>query len=196
MAISENTKAQYRTSVRHIQRMEDELGLDISLPFTLGKTLNYVGFLLDERGCSAKTVGQYLSRIRMLHLCRGFDVASLRPPIVNMILKGGEHWDNINKTLIGKPKRVPVTIKVLKYLKRALYESNFGNEKKLRIWLICCVLWNGSLRVHEALSKTKSEFDPTTTLCAEDVEIVTFKNAGVEKALLRIHFKSPKERRG
>ena len=104
MAISENTKSQYRTAVRHIERIETELGIDMSLPFDLGKTLNYVGFLLNDRKCSSKTVSQYLSGIRKLHLCKGIDVASLRPQIVNLILKGREHWENVNDTLKGKPK--------------------------------------------------------------------------------------------
>ena len=145
MAISENTKQQYRTAIKHINRIEEELKIDMSLPFDLGKTLNYVGFLLRDRGCCAKTVGQYLSGIRMLHLCKGLDIASLRPPIVNMILKGREHWDNVNNTLMKKPKRVPVTIKVLKYIKRVFAESSYDKEKKVRLWLIGFLLWNGSL---------------------------------------------------
>ena len=156
MALAENTKSQYRTAVNHIERIENQLGIDMSLPFTVGKTLNYVGYLLEDRNCSSKTVAQYLSGVRMLHLCHGMDVASLRPPVVNLILRGREHWENIQSTLLSKPKRVPVTIKVMKFLKRSITESNWNDEKKMRIWLICCLLWNGSLCVHENLSKTKN----------------------------------------
>ena len=88
MAIAENTKSQYRTAIRHIQRIESELNVDMSLPFDIRKTLNYVGYLLEDRKCSSKTVAQYLCGVRMLHLCKGMDVGSLRPPIINMILKG------------------------------------------------------------------------------------------------------------
>ena len=116
MALANNTKSQYKTAVKHIERVEKELKVDMSLPFTIDKTLNYVGYLMGDRGCSSKTVAQYLSGVRMLHLCRGLDVAALRPPIVNLVLKGREHWDNVQKTLSSKPTRVPVTISVLKYL--------------------------------------------------------------------------------
>ena len=71
-----------------------------------------------------------------------------------------------------------MTIKVLKYLKRVLHESTFNTEKKLRIWAICCLLWNGSLRIHEVLSKTKKEFDPLVTLCGKDIEVVRFEEGG------------------
>ena len=194
LALAHNTKSQYKTAVKHMERIEKDLSIDMSLPFTIAKTLNYVGYLMDERGCSSSTISQYLSGVRMLHLCRGFDADSLRPPIVNMILKGRTHWDNVQKTLQNKPRRLPVTIKVLKYLKQAIHEREWSTEKKLRLWCICCLMWNGSLRVHEVLSKSKDEFDPITTLTMNDVEILA-PGETPEVSILRIHLKSPKERR-
>ena len=83
----------------------------------------------------------------------------------------------------------------MKFLKRKLAESNFTEEKKLRLWVICCLLWNGSLRIHEVLSRTKKNYDPLTTLCCQDVEVVQFQNEGITQSLIRLHLKSPKERR-
>ena len=123
LALAQNTKSQYKTAVRHIERVTETTGKDMSLPFDLPKTLNYVGYLIEDRGCSSKTIGQYLSAVRMLHLCQGMDVSCLRPPIVSLILKGREHWENVQKTLSKKPQRVAVTLKVLKYLKRAIKET-------------------------------------------------------------------------
>ena len=133
LSLANNTKSQYKTAIRHIERIEADLKIDMSLPFTIGKTLNYVGYLLEERGCGHNTIAQYLSGVRMLHLCKGMDIAALRPPIVSLILKGREHWDNVQKTLNQKPERVPVTIKVLKFIKRAINIENWTKEKKLRI---------------------------------------------------------------
>ena len=131
----------------------------------------------------------------MLHLCKGMDTESLRPPIVNLILKGREHWDNVRQLISKKPKRVPVTLKVLKYLKRKIREADWPEERKLRIWFVCSLMWNGSLRVHEVLSKTKDNFDPLTTLCSEDLELISFEDSGVEKSLLRIHLISPQRKK-
>ena len=39
MALAENTKSQYGTAIKHIERIQSELQIDISLPFTIGKTL-------------------------------------------------------------------------------------------------------------------------------------------------------------
>ena len=195
MALAEETKAQYRTAIRHIERAAQILNTDMSLPFNITKTLNYVGYLLEDRKVSSKTVSQYLSAVRMLHLCQGFETEFLRPQIVSLILKGREHYENAIDTIHKKPKRVAVTINVLKFMKRKLSESNFTTEKKLRLWSICCLMWNGSLRVHEVLSKNKTEFDPLITLCTEDIEIIETKVDNQDKSLIRLHLKSPKENR-
>ena len=60
MAVAESSKAQYKTAIRHIYRVEEELGVDMSLPFTIPKTLNYVGRMLYTRKCQYKTVNRYL----------------------------------------------------------------------------------------------------------------------------------------
>lgn len=124
LAISENSKAQYKTAVKHIERISQTLQIDMSLPFDITKTLNYVAYLLEDRGVSSKTVSQYLSAVRMYHLCQGMDPTSLRPPIISLILKGREHWENVQKTLQQKPQRVAVTLKVLKFLKRKILETS------------------------------------------------------------------------
>ena len=118
LGLAENSKSNYRTAARHIKRCEEFTGMDMSLPFTIEKTLNYVGYLLSERGVSHGTVDQYLSGVRMLHLCQNLDISSLRPPIVALILKGRQHWENIQNTINKKPKRVAVTLSIMKFLKR------------------------------------------------------------------------------
>ena len=57
MAISKNTKSQYSTAMKHIERCAIYTNTVMNLPFTLTMTLNYVGFLLDIRKVSSNTVG-------------------------------------------------------------------------------------------------------------------------------------------
>ena len=121
LALTETSKSQYKTAAKHIKRCETYLNVDMSLPFTIQKTLNYVGFLLSVRKVSAGTVNQYLSGVRMLHLCQMMDPSCLRPGIIDLILKGQEHWENIQATLNMKPKRVAVTLGVMKYIKKKLF---------------------------------------------------------------------------
>ena len=196
MALTNETKAQYNTALNHIARVEEYTGSEMSLPFDVTKTLNYVGYLLEVRGCTAKTVSSYLSALRMLHLCQGMDPSCLRPTIVTLILRGQEHFDEVRKTLEQKPKRIAVTVAVMKLLKRMIAETDFDIELKLRLWVICCLMWNGSLRSSEVMSRTENEFDPATTLCTEDIELLNLNlSNGMEKEIIRLHIKSPKERR-
>ena len=182
--------------MNHIGRAEKELGVKLEIPWSVTETLNYVGFLLEKRRCASKTVGCYLSAIRMLHLCSCYDPGCLRPEIVNLVLRGKEHFEEAKATLEQKPKRVAVTVTVLKLLLRKIRESAMTEEKKTRLWLISCLMWNASLRVSEVLSKREKEYDPLTTLCEGDVECVSVEvSPGVRKEFLKYHVKSPKERR-
>ena len=196
MGTSKATKDQYATAIRHVARAEECLGVKMQLAWNLSSTLNYVGFLLENRNCSARSVGCYLSGIRMWHLCNGFDQACLRPSIVNLVLKGREHFEEAEKTLKGKPRRAAMTIPMMKLLLRKIRESNMRKEMKCRLWLISCLMWNGSLRVSEVLSRGENEFDPLTTLCVGDItcSTLTTPESGIIE-VLQYSIKSPKERR-
>ena len=195
LGLAENSKSNYRTAARHIQRCAEYTGIDMSLPFTIEKTLNYVGYLPSVRKVSHGTVDQYLSGVRMMHLCQNLDISSLRPPIVALILKGQQHWENIQNTINNKPKRIAVTLNIMKFIKRKLFELNWHVEKKLRVWAVCTLLWNGSLRVHEILSKEKGQFDPQTTCLAENLSIKKVMLDGIRRDVIQLHIKSPKEQR-
>ena len=60
---------------------------------------------------------------------------------------------------------------------------------------VACLLWNGSLRVHEALSKSKHEFDPQITLLTRDPIVKKLNIADKTREVIEIHLKSPKEQR-
>lgn len=150
----------------------------MDLPFDTKKTFTFVSYLLFDRGVKAKTCDKYLSGVRMFHLTKGLDVPVLRPPIISLILKGREHWDDIKDKLSKKPKRLPVTIKVMKLLKRRLRKMNWSEIKKKLVWAVCCTCWNGSFRIHELLSKSRDEFDPLSTLLEQDVKFNSFKYKG------------------
>ena len=106
LAISENTKSQYRTAMNHVKRCSEFTGKEMNLPFDLTSTLNYIGYLQEVRKVSSSTVSQYLSALRYIHLVQGQDPSCLRPDIVSLILRGREHWEQAEKTLQNKVRRV------------------------------------------------------------------------------------------
>ena len=129
----------------------------------------------------------------MSHLSRGIDSPHLRQPIVKMIIKGFAHSDALKSKLEKKLGRFPVTVPVLKYIKRKLEKINWPIEKRQRVWAVATLLWGGSLRCHEALSRECKEYDETTTLLFEDVKFCDAKIDGKWEKLLKIKLKCPKE---
>ena len=94
---------------------------------------------------------------------------SLRPPIVELLLKGTEHWESVTTTLGTKDIKTPVTTEMMMAIKRKLFEASWSIQQKFLFWAVCCLLWNGSLRVHEALSRLQTTFDPQTTLLSNNI---------------------------
>ena len=194
MALSENSKSQYQTAVNHIERCADYTGMDMSLPFNLAKTYNYVGFLLEVRKVKAAIVGQCLSALRYLHLSRGQDPGCLGPDLVCFILRGRQHFEQVEKTLLNKPVKVAMTTAIMRFIKHELLEGPFTKEEAVLSWAASTSLFTGSMRVHEMLSRS-DKFDPMSTLLYEDLELVTIKIGGQDKSLMRLKLKSPKENR-
>ena len=120
LAISENTKSQYRTAMNHVQRCSEFTGKEMKITFDITSTLNYIGFLQEVRKVSSNTVSQYLSALRYIHLVQGQDPSCLRPDIVSLILRGREHWEQVEKTLLNKVRRVAITVPLMKHIKKSL----------------------------------------------------------------------------
>ena len=193
MALARNTWSNYTTVENHINRCSLKLNSDLSFLWDIEKTLKFIGYLKTDRNCAAKTIDCYLSAVRMSHLSRGIDSPHLRQPIVKMIIKGFAHSDALKSKLEKKLGRFPVTVPVLKYIKRKLEKINWPIEKRQRVWAVATLLWGGSLRCHEALSRECKEYDETTTLLFEDVKFCDAKIDGKWEKLLKIKLKCPKE---
>ena len=195
MALAQNTKSNYQTVKNNIQRCSDLMGKDLSFPWDTSKTLCFVGYLLHTRKVKAKTVNCQLSGVRMAHIEEGLDCPSLRPPIVALLLRGKEHWENAINKLEERKTRAPVTIAMMKLIKRELCKSDLPNDSKRMIWAISCLNWAGSLRNHESLAKLRNTFDEQTTLLGQDVTFHTVKIEGKQTKMIKIKLKSTKESR-
>ena len=148
----------------------------------------FVGWLISVRKVSSATISQYLSGLRMVHLKRGMMPRNLRPDLVKTILKGHSNVDTQSKA-----PRLAMTFSVMKLLKNLLTSSNFCLEKKRLIWLVSCLAFHGSFRIHELLSRNELSYDSTTTLLGMDIRLVKTKISGVNEEFLIVHLKSPKE---
>ena len=195
MALANNTKSNYNTVKNNIHRCEVELGCNLDFPWSIGQTLHFIAYLLFTRKVMSKTVTCQLSGVRMAHIELGMDNPNLRTPLINLLLKGTEHWDNIQRKLSGAKSRTPVTIDMMRVIKRKLVEAKHDKLTKLTFWAACTLIWNGSLRVHEALARSQNEYDPQSTLLREDVDIFEANINKVNRPVIRVLIKSPKEDR-
>jgi hypothetical protein len=195
MALAMNTKSNYQTVKNNILRCEEAMDCDLSFPWETSKTLNFLAYLLFTREVKAKTANCQLSGVRMAHLELGLDSPSLRPPIVELLLKGTEHWESVSTVLSRKTMRTPVTSDMMLAMKRIIFEVNWSLEQKYIFWTVCCLLWAGSLRVHEVLSRTQDSYDPQTTLLGRDLTLTKVRVGGEDRDLIQLTLKSPKEDR-
>ena len=150
--------------------------------------LAFVGWLISVRKVSSSTISQYLSGLRVIHLKKGVWPTSLRPDIVKSILKGHEH--GAMKKCIP---RLPMTIPVMRLLKKMLTMSKMSLSTKRLFWAVCCIALHGSFRIHELLSRDEMAFDPTTTLLGKDFRKLQIKLEGQLEDVMVIHLKNPKE---
>ena len=127
--LSSNTWATYQTTINHLDTCSKDTGADISLPFNVSKTLEFVGWM-EARGLKSRTMSAYLSGLRMYHISLGYDEPSLRVPIVKLILKGQDNWDRVQAKLKGKEGRLPVTINMMKLLKNELRKAEWPVPEK------------------------------------------------------------------
>ena len=195
MALAQNTKSNYETVKNNIERCSAALQKDMSFPWDTSKTLNFVGYLLYDRKVMAKTANMQLSGVRMAHIESGHDCPCLRPPIIALLLKGKEHWDNAAVRMENSQTRAPVTIDMMKMIKRELHKADFSFERKRMIWAVTCLNWAGSLRVHESLAKFKTTFDTQATLLGDDLTIKTVKIDGKPTKMISLRLKCTKESR-
>ena len=86
-----------------------------------------MAYLIFTSRVKAIIASYQLSGVRMAHIELGFKNPNLRTPIINLLLKGTEHWDSIQKRLSESKSRTPVTIDLMKVIKRKLFESKYDS---------------------------------------------------------------------
>lgn len=193
--LSSNTWKTYQCIIKHLGKCEECTGHSMELPFNTSKMLTLVGWMINSRGLKASSISVYISALRMYHLAMGFNAPVLREPIVQLILKGKSNWDMVQRKISGEVGRLPVTNLVLKLIKKNILKMStvgFPGEEKLLVWASSTILWNGSFRVHEILSRNQMEMDPLTSLLWGDLRTREVKIDNSILTALSFRIKSPK----
>ena len=178
-----------------LQKCQSDTNTNMDFPLDTNRVIIFIHWLFTIRKVTASTVNTYLSGLRYLHIVRGSEIPILRPPIVEQLIKGKQHIDAIRKLNNDKPKRAPITLNVMKLIKKSIITWEAHNEDKAAVWAACTIAFAGCLRIHEILSKKLKEFDPNFTLLESDVVYKELKVGKDHIKILQIRLKSPKEDR-
>ena len=188
MAISSETKKKYSTALNNVEKCEQELQEKLSFPWDNRSTLIFIGWCI-KRDLKTQSIRGYLSGISKVHLALGYNQLDTSTPIMKEIFNGHSN-KHAQSNDSKRSKRQPCTLKMLKLLKNEIKCSNIPEKDKLMIWTCCTVSFYGALRPGEALSIFENYFDPSLTLCKNDVKIV--KGKGEEKDAIHLDIKHSK----
>ena len=194
-SLAQRTWGVYKTAENHLAKCAADTGNPMTPPLGRRDILLFVGWLLNTRKVRPTTVESYLSGLRTIHLVNGFDTQCLRPEIVKSIITGAKNITAIEDRACAKPRRVPVTLTLLKLLKIELNKLDKTPQFKKLTWAISCILFFGALRVHEILSREALSYDPNFTLLQENLKLKIVDVEGKDMQILQILLKSPKENR-
>jgi len=185
----------YKTVSNHIRNAQKYTGIQIKFPMKPPMILAFIGYLMEHRGIKAKSINQYLSGLRTLHLVRGLECPLLRPAIVQAVLKGRGHFDEEVSRHDFSTKRLPVTLEVMKMINILARKQEWSTMKVRLVLAVSKVLFCGGLRAGELLCTDQYSFDPNNTLLRRDVWITKKQVGGRWREILCIKLKSTKESR-
>ena len=84
--------------------------MKMKFPLQTPMILVFIAYLIEHKGLKAKSINQYLSGLRTLHLIRCIECPLLRAAIVQSVLNGRSNFDEEVSRHDFKAKRLPVTL--------------------------------------------------------------------------------------
>ena len=174
-----------------LKKCEEDTGKNLSFPMDHTKSLIFAGWLL-ERNLSHATIDKYLSGLRQLHLVAGFPDPNLRTDLLKQIIKGRKNQNTVEETVGECKSRIPITPKLMLLMKKDIQSSEMSNTKKLLIWSISSLLFNGAFRISELLASGKTTFDPFSTLLETDIVLRESRIDNEKIKLIQVTLKTEK----
>jgi hypothetical protein len=191
--LAKSTWSTYKTAERQLLQCQKETKAKMELPLSQSKILIFIDWLIRYRQVKSTTINSYLAGIRQLHIMKDIEPPNIRSAAVRMVLKGKKHIDGIQDRELTKPRRLPMTINLMKLLKAKIRTWDESNDMKLLTWTVCTAAFHGSFRIHEILTKESKTFDPDFTLLGQDVRLSEGTVEAGGRRRLSFSLKSPKE---
>ena len=117
----------------------------MGFPMSECQVLIFIAYLWEIRHLKSKTISNYLSAVRMLHLTNGDSIPCLRPSSVQLVLKGLGNKDGEEVKL--KPSREAVTLGTLELLFVLLKRDRTRSKtQRIMIWALASLCFWGGFR--------------------------------------------------
>jgi hypothetical protein len=168
MSLTRKTWSAYNTAERMLAKCCKEKRLKFEWPVPETTITKFVLWLAFDRNLNSNSIGTYLAGIRQSHINRGIEEPKIRTDRITQLLKGKANLDREKQ----KERRKPVTPDILRLIKARINDSDLVLIDKRMVWSAVAILFFGAMRGNELLCRNVQEFDPTYTLCTEDVAIV------------------------
>eukprot|EP00731_Ephydatia_muelleri_P033689 Em0035g26a len=162
-AVAPSTSTTYRAGIRKYYAFCTQFNLT---PFPGSKhTINLFAAYLSQL-LQANTTQVYLAAVTHLHLTRGFSSPAHNNPTLNLAIRGMQRSQGPAHL---RPKRLPLTIGMLKQLLKLLNSDPLSSHDKLMLKAALTFDFFGFLRVSEYTRTTRGRFDPRLHPTKSDV---------------------------
>ena len=163
-SVASSTKRQYHSCLKRYVGLCKTLDL-VVFPLQQQNVILFASEL--SSGSSCKNIKVHLAAIKFFSQIHGYTSLFTSFNRLYLLLRGIKRRQG-NKH--RKPKRIPITTRMLEEIRFELFNSSKRYEDKLMLWVAMLTAFFGFLRVSEYTSAFVSSYDPSTSLCYEDVQ--------------------------
>ena len=188
-SLATTTWKSYASAIRATQRCGEEWSLNMMMPWTKEKCINFISWCRSG-GMKSTTCRQYLAGVKKMHQKEAMSVAWAEDPRVTMILRG---YDNITGDVVKE--RVAMDPKRLWFLKLEIKSRNDNLHNKRMLWFTSVIMLKASLRASEIMGEKIAEVNLQKVLRWGDIERRSGLLQGEKVESLIIKIKAPKEQK-
>ena len=126
---------------------------------------------------SHKNISQHLAGVKYHTHVSGYDLDVNSYPRLYRLLRGIRRSQGAR---YNKPARIPITPPLLSTLGRNLWNSSTIFHDKVMLWAAMLTAFYGFLRISEYTSSHVRSYDPSSTLCYEDVKMISHSTIQIQ----------------
>ena len=164
-SLAPSTLNKYKTHFKTYSHFCNSMNLQ-ALPTTQDTLILFATYLSTTH--SYKNIRAHISAIKFTSEMQGYDPNLSTSHRLYRVIRG------IKKTQgsrFNKPPRIPITPPLLTFMGRKLWSSSINLQDKVMLWAAMLTAFHGFLRVSEYTSSHIRKYNPSTTLCFEDISI-------------------------